>query len=167
LEADGVEGELGRGAQVRVLAIGEGIVERLANSLFDDGLTIQRNGVAEVKREEPQIVEAKNVVGVLVREEDGVDEADALAEKLLPQVGGSVDEEVAAWQADERRAAGAFIARIVAGADIAGATDRGDTDTGSRAEQNELAADVSGENVARQRGTALIRGTFWIRNLLL
>ncbi len=91
-EADGVKGELWGRAGVGGLAVAEGVVERFANAVFDERLAVERDGMAEVEREEAKIVEAKDVVGVLVGEEDGVDDADLLAEELLAEVGRGVDQ---------------------------------------------------------------------------
>ena len=45
--------------------------------------------------EAADVVDAEDVVGVRVREEDGVDAADVVRERLGAQIGGRVDEDVA------------------------------------------------------------------------
>ena len=51
-------------------------------------------GPADPVGEEPGIVEAEQVVGVMVRVGDGVDPADPLAEELDPHLGRGVDQQV-------------------------------------------------------------------------
>jgi len=145
---DSLEVELRGSAGVCVLAIGKGVIERLANAGLDCRFAVERHGVAQIERKEAQVVEAEDVVGVLVREEDRVDDADALAEKLLPQVGRGVDEEIALRQAEEGGAAGAFVAGVGTGADFARAADGRHADAGSRSQQDELAADIGSKDFA-------------------
>src|SRR5438477_10556130 len=104
--------------------------------------------MAQIELKQPQIVEAKNMVGVLVREQNGVDDAHPLAQQLLPQIRRRIDEQVAFWQAKERGTSRPFIARIGAGTNFAGTADRRHADARSRSEQNELPADVGGQDVA-------------------
>ena len=63
-------------------------------------------------REEPQVVEAEQVIGVVVRVDDRVHQLHVRAEQLQPQLGRRVDEDVAARRADEHRAAVAVVARV-------------------------------------------------------
>ena len=89
------------------------------------------------------------MVRVLVREQHSVDNADALAQELLPQIGRRIDQQVALRQADERRAARTFVLRIGAAADFARAADRRHADARSCSEQDELPANISRQHVAR------------------
>ena len=87
--------------------VGKGIVERLANAVFDLLLAVDRHRVAQVVGKQPQVVQAEDVVGVVVREERGVDDADLLAQQLRSQIGGRVDQQIALGQAQhQRRSAG-------------------------------------------------------------
>ena len=81
---------------------GESVVERLANPLLDRRLAIQRHRPAQVELHQPQIVEPEDVVRVLVRVQHGVDDADPLAQQLLPHVGRRVDQQVAVGQPQSR-----------------------------------------------------------------
>ena len=92
------------------------------------------------------------MVGVLVRVQDRVDDADSLPEELLPEVGWRVDEQVALRQADEGGAARPLVARVAAGADFAAAADRRHSDARSRSQQNELPADIGGGDFAGHAG---------------
>src|SRR5262245_8600788 len=100
------------------LDCGECIVKRFANPLFHQWLAIKRDGVNQVEGKQPQIIEAENVVGVLVRIDDGMNDPDSLAQQLLPQIGRSVDKQVTLWQAHDSGAACSLVARIGAGTDF-------------------------------------------------
>ena len=83
---DAAELELRQHARRQVVAAGvEGVGERLADDLFDLVGAVDRQRPAELLREEPQVVEAEQVIGVVVRVQDRVDELDVLAEQLQPQ----------------------------------------------------------------------------------
>src|SRR5262245_29031216 len=97
-QADPLESKLWHSALVRLFDVRERVVKRLADAVFDDWLAIQRNRVAQIERQQPQVVEAENVVGVLVGIEDGVNQPDFFAEKLLPQIGRRIDQQIALRQ---------------------------------------------------------------------
>ncbi len=80
------------------------------------------------------VVEAEDVIGVGVGEEDGVDAADVVAEDLGAEVGGGVDEDVAAFVLDQDGRAEAVVVRIGGVADGAGAADGGDAGAGAGAQ---------------------------------
>jgi hypothetical protein len=130
------------------MAARKGVVERFEDALLDPLVAPQGNWATQVKWEKSQVVEAKEMVGMLVREEDGVDNADPLAEQLLPQVGRRIDEQIAFWKAQEGRTAGPLVVRVVALAHLARTSERRDTGARSRPQQDELPADVGSENVA-------------------
>ncbi len=94
-------------------------------------------GPPSVRGDGPQVVEAEQVVGVVVREQHGVDDADALAEQLQAQLGRRVDEQIALRRADEDGAAIAVVARVGRAADGAVAADHGHADRGAGAEESE------------------------------
>ena len=64
----------------------EGIVEDFANALLDDRIAKDRQVAAEILGEDPQVVQAEEVVGVLVRVEHGVDQADLFADQLAVRI---------------------------------------------------------------------------------
>ena len=70
----------------------EGIVKSPSDLRFDGFLAIQGDGLVEVLTEDPQIVEAEDVVGVVVGEERGVDEIDSLSYQLQPQFWWRIDQ---------------------------------------------------------------------------
>ena len=55
--------------------------------LLDRFLTIERDGTLQAVAEQPEIVEAEDVVGVAVRVDDGLDEVDPFAQQLNAQLG--------------------------------------------------------------------------------
>src|SRR4029079_4632613 len=119
---------------MRRLRLAECVIERLANPLLDRLFAVQRHRMAQVKLEQPQIIETKDVVGVLVRETPRVNNADALPQQLLPQIGWRIDEQIALRQTNQRRAARALIARVATDANVTGATDRRHADARSGSE---------------------------------
>ena len=120
----------------------EGVVERLADAGFDLVVAEDRQIAAEILREDPQIVEPEQMVGVLVRVDHRVDAADALAEQLHAQLGRRVDQQIALGQADDDAAARAAVARVGAGADRAVAADDRHAVRRARAQEQPLAAEV-------------------------
>ena len=92
-------------------------------------------GLAEI--EGADVVEAEDVVGVAVSEEDGVEFGDADAEGLVTEIGRGVDDDVFVIETDPDGGAEALIARVVRGADVSIAADGWDADTGAGAEDGE------------------------------
>ena len=82
------------GSRVRLLAIGEGIVERVPQPFLDHRLTVQRQRVAKVELEKSQIVQPEDVVGVFMRINNRMDDPDSLAEQLEAEIGRSVDQQI-------------------------------------------------------------------------
>ena len=68
------------------------------------------SGLTEV--EGTDVVEAKNVVGVAVGEEDGVELWNTDAEGLVAEVGGGVDNDVAVVEAEPDGGAEAVVAGV-------------------------------------------------------
>jgi hypothetical protein len=91
-----------------------------------------------------KIIEAKDMVGMLVREQDGMHEGDSLAKQLFAQVGRSVDQQVTVGQTHYRATPRAAIVGMIALAYLAAATNHGDADASARAQQDHLAPNVSG-----------------------
>lgn len=92
---DAIEGQTRDGSFVSLLVRREGIIERVSKTTLDSFFTIKWQRRIEIELKESQVVEAEDVVGVLVCESDCVNDADSLAKQLLPQVGRGVDEQVA------------------------------------------------------------------------
>jgi len=143
LESDGAQLELGHRARMQVFGRGEGVVERSANAIFDLRFAIEGHGPAEIKLHQPQVVQAKDMVGVSVGVDDRVDDADLLAQELLPQVGRRIDEQIPLGQAEDHAAPRAAIARIVAGAHGAVAANGRHADRSAGPQQDQLAGDVA------------------------
>jgi len=68
-------------------------------------------GVAQIA-EAPAIVQAHDMVGVAVSEEDRVERADVLAEDLHPELGRGVHDQLDAGGGDVERGAGAMVFRV-------------------------------------------------------
>lgn len=98
--------------------------------------------MAKSKGEEPHVVEPKQVVGMFVREQHRMHQADAFAQQLGTQVGRGVNEQIAERQSQKDRAAGALVPRIDALADGTTAADGRHPHAGAGSEEDQLAADV-------------------------
>src|SRR5262249_6711260 len=71
-----------------------------------------------------QIVDAVHMVGVAVRQDDGIDRAKVRRQELLAQIGRCIDQDARAFVLDDDRHAGTLIFRIARGADRAFAADQ-------------------------------------------
>src|SRR5581483_7458948 len=92
---------------------------------------------AQEPRKGPHVVEAIQMIGVEMGEEDRVNELHFLPQQLQPQLGRRVDQQIALRQADENGAAIALIARVRGLAYLAIAANHGDADGGAGAERGE------------------------------
>jgi preprotein translocase subunit SecA len=113
--------------------------------------------VAKIEKEHPHVVHPKNVIGMVVGKRHGVGQADSLAEKLLPEVGRGIDQQVALGQSQGQATTCPLVLGIAAGAYVAATSDHGHADTGSRAQEYELSLDVGGDKRNRQGGEQLGR----------
>ena len=95
--------------------ISEGTSED-AESIFV-GINGQRGLLAQVIG--ANVVEAHNVIGVPVRQEDGVKAIYTCAQALLPEIGGRVNDDVLAIAGEEQRWAEPVVVRITRTADRA------------------------------------------------
>jgi hypothetical protein len=145
-----MEGDLRYAARVAGRFGRKRVVERCAQPLFDEVFAVNWQLMAKVEVKHAHIVEAEDMVGVVVREGDGVSQANLLAQQLLTKVGRGVDEQVPVREADCHTAPSAVVLRITASTDLAAAADHRDADAGAGAQEHELAADVGGEERARQ-----------------
>jgi hypothetical protein len=87
----------------------------------------------------PQIVQPEQVIDVVVRVEDRVDEFDVRAEQLQAEFGRRVDQDVAARRADDHGAAVAVVPRVGRPADGTLAPNHGYADGRAGAEERERA----------------------------
>jgi hypothetical protein len=134
----GVQGKPGlRGALVGPHRVVEDVVEGAPQPVERLGGAVDRQGVAAAHREDPQVVDAVDVVGVLVGVEHRVHLPDAGREELEPQLGRSIEQDGAAVGLEEGAGAGAPVPRIVGAADRAVAPDLGHTERGAGAEKGE------------------------------
>ena len=91
-------------------------------------------------RKDPHVVDAVYMVGVQVRVPHRAHPADARRQQLQPQLGRGVDEQVAAFQREERTVTGAPVPRVVGGAVGAVAADHRHADRGPRSQEGESQA---------------------------
>jgi len=96
----------------------------------------------QIKREQPQVIQAENVVGVLVGEEHCMDEANFFPQKLLPQIGRGVDQQIPLLETENHAAAGAVVARVFTGANRTLTADRRHPHAGSRPQNDHLAPKI-------------------------
>lgn len=88
--------------------------------------------------EASDVVEAADVVCVVVGVEDGVDAIDVIGEALQAQFGGGVDEQVQVTAMEPDAGAGAVVTRVGGRTDGAATTDHGDAMRSSAAEDDDV-----------------------------
>jgi hypothetical protein len=96
-----------------------------------------------VEAERPHIVEAVDMIDMIMRVEHGIDLSDALPKELRPQIGRRVNEKVPIGQPDEHARPGADIARATLEADIATTADHRHPDTRARTEKEHPAGEIA------------------------
>lgn len=151
--ADGVGDERGDEGPLDVAFRLEDVPVDAAEVVEDARLGVEVDGCVHDGVEASDLVEAEDVIDVVVCDEDGVEAVEPLAEGLLAQVRPGVEEESARRAAgvgppEARAGAEAVVARVGGGADGAGASDGGDTRGGSGAEEGEAHAESVALGVA-------------------
>ena len=121
----------------------EGIVEGPADPPFHSLLAKRGDRPAGLKTDRPDVVETVDVVDVVVCVEDRVDPADPFPQELATEVGGRVDEERAAGQAEHDAGPRAAVPRVVAAACATAAAHHGHADTRARAQEQELTGEIA------------------------
>ena len=125
-----------------VFILREGIVEVLAHDAegmgcgVDVDLVHQRRVIDKV--ESPHVVQPADMIFVFVREEDGVEVADARTEHLAAEIGAGVDDHTHAACLDHGRSAQAVVALVGRGANLAAAPDDRDALRGARSQKGEF-----------------------------
>src|SRR5437660_6643190 len=79
---------------------------------------------AMTKVERPNVVEPKDVIGMTVRDHDGVEMLQSITQSLLAKVSRGIDDHGLAGMFDQHRDAQAIITRVVRGTGLAVAGDR-------------------------------------------
>src|SRR5262249_23375184 len=107
--------------------------------------------------EAPDVVQAKDMIGVGVGEQHRIDAAKVVADRLLPQLGRRVDQQGALPLLYYNGAPGPLVTPVGRGADGAVTLDRRHTVGGSRAEED----DLHGATLRRSR----VRAFRWEKDL--
>jgi hypothetical protein len=94
---DGNRPQLRDSACMRWSNVGKRIVKCSSYPLLNFGFAEQWNCVADAKGKKPKIIQTMDMVGVFVREHDGIDHSDFLTDQLVSQVRRGIDQEIAAW----------------------------------------------------------------------
>jgi len=76
--------------------------------------------------ERPNVVESENVIGVSVREEDGIEPLKANAKGLLAKIGRGVNNDVLTLAGEQQRRAEAVVTRVCRSANTAMTAERRD-----------------------------------------
>ena len=116
----------------------EHVAERAMNGGHRSLRRVDGDGRALVEVERPYVIQAHDVVGMLVREQDRVEALEARSQRLRAEVRGGVDQHVMAAVAHQDGGAQALIARIGGCTHIAMAADSWHTRTGAGAEHGDL-----------------------------
>jgi hypothetical protein len=116
---------------------GEDVGEGLAENGSGGGLGPGVDGALDVGVD-TDVVEAVDVVGMSVSDEDGVERLDGVVEHLLAEVDGGVDDEVAIGEGEENGRTETMVARVCGTTDGTVAGDLGDAMRGSGAEEGDL-----------------------------
>src|SRR5947209_12580079 len=111
--------------------VAEGTAHGLRRRRAGEGM----DGLALAEIEGADVIEAHQVIGMRVGEEDEVEARDRIAQQLGAKVGRGVDEEEAAVGFDLHRLPQPLVARIVRGADAAGAAHNRDAGGGACSEE--------------------------------
>ena len=132
VELEGGFYRAGFGADVSRLVVfdGEGPGIHAGKAAEGFGRAVERERFFASPAKGAEFIESGDVIEVFVGVEDGIDDGKFFAESLLAEIGAAVDEELAPWTLEKDGGARAVIARVVRGADRAGASDYGDSDGG-------------------------------------
>jgi len=135
-----------------VLVLREGVVEILAHDIEGAGSRIEvdavdrRRVIDEI--EGPHVVQPADMVLMFVRQQNGVDTADAGAQHLTAEIGSGVDDDAHVPRLDHGRGAQTVVAPVGRSADPAAASDDRDTLRGARSQKGKFHADKNSKNMA-------------------
>ena len=132
----------------------EGVVERLPNSPLHALGAIDGQVAAKILGEDPQVIHAKEMVGVFMREEDRMNQPDPFADECVAEVRRRVDQEVAFGQSEHHAATAALVFWIRVHARRAAATDHRHAMRRSRAEEDELLINIAAAKLNAHRPIA-------------
>ena len=109
LLVNGMERQLWHCALVGDGTVVKCVTERLSDMTLDIRFCVKRDGVAKVELKHSQFVEPKDMVGVGVRVQDAVNDADPFAKQLEAEVRRRVDEQVATGEPKNGSAASSLV----------------------------------------------------------
>ncbi len=135
VNVDGAELKPGNRSRMGRHTVGEGVVERLSDSLLDASLAIQRHRATKLKREQSKVIQPEYVVGVLVRVDNGMNDRDFFSQQLCTQIRRGVNQQVPLGQLEDDRASSPLVARMIATTNLTGTPQGGDTDAGPSAQK--------------------------------
>jgi hypothetical protein len=121
----------------------EGVVEGLADPLLHPLLAIHRQRSAGGETDRADVVEAIDMIDMVVGVEYGIDAAEPLAKQLRAQIGRGVDQERAPRQTEGDARAGPLVARIAPHADLTAAADHRHAHARAGAEKEQLPGEVA------------------------
>lgn len=116
----------------------KGVEEHAAQGLQRPRSAIARHGFLRDPIESAEVVKPGHVIGVMMREEDGIDAANVVGETLEAKLRAGVDEEANFAQSQPDAGAGAFVAQVGRSADAAVASDHGNAMGGAAAEDDHV-----------------------------
>ena len=99
------------GGQVSSLGV-KGVTEGRPHHFFDIIRAINRQRTAEFSGEQPHIIQAEQVVRVVMRVKHGVGDGYFFAQELHPEFGRGVDEQIPGGEFQQDRTARPVVARI-------------------------------------------------------
>lgn len=122
----------------RLAAPGLSIAEDVGEALFrlGDGFGVPVDGKDAVLRQGPHVVEAADMIGVGVGEEEGIEARYPRAQGLQTELGAGIHDDRGIARSDKDGGPVPPIARVARGADRAGAADDGYAEAGARTEKD-------------------------------
>ena len=132
IPVDGVDMPFRR---TRIFRLGKGVGIFAVQTIGHIGLAVDIHRVALREVEGADVVQARRMIFVVVREQDGVEVVNIRTQHLVAEVRSGIDQDGQAAVFDQRSGTQALIARVRRTADRAVAGNHRDTGRGARAEE--------------------------------
>ena len=110
---------LRRCSNMCLLIIRKRVGKRSFQPLFNIRIAIYWHGMAKVKLEQSQIIEAHHMVGVFVSVDDCMANPDFLTQQLCSQIWRCIDQQIALWQTENGATPATLVSRMIALTDTA------------------------------------------------